>query len=116
MANRNFNRFQALEKEVKALYAEIAFDNSGEPTLVGGLGIESVALNGTDIEIVLQDKYNALLHVSAVEKSEAPQLTKPIAVLSADVQTFKQITLSNSDELAETSLLVRIDVKNTSAR
>lgn len=113
MANRNFNRFQALEKEVKSLYAEISLDGAGAPTLVKGLGIASVALDSGDIKLTLQDKYNRLMHVSVVEVG-SPTLTAPVSVVSEDVDGAKTIVLSNADALASTKLLVRIDVKNSS--
>ena len=116
MANRNFSRFQALEKEVKALYAEISFSAGGAPSIVKALGVESVALDSGKIKITLQDKYVRLLHVSVVEKSASPSLTAPVAVVAEDVASAKSITLSNADALASTSILVRIDLQNSTAR
>lgn len=113
MANRNFNRFQALEKEVKSLYAEISFDSLGAPSLVRALGVESVALDSGDIKLTLQDKYNRLMNVSVIEVGAA-SLTVPVSIVSEDVDVAKTIVLSNADALASTKLLVRIDVKNSS--
>lgn len=115
MANRNFNRFQALEKEVKSLYAEIDIAADGTASLTRGLGVESAALDGSDnIQITLQDKYNRLMHVSVVEVSATPLLASPVGVVSEDVAGAKTIVLSNADTLSSTKLLVRIDVKNSS--
>lgn len=116
MANRNFNRFQALEKEVKALYAEISFDGAGAPSIVKALGVASVELDGSDIKLTLQDKYVRMLHVSVIEKSASPALTAPVAVVAEDVAGDKSITLSNADALSSTSILVRIDLQNSTAR
>ena len=113
MANRNFNRFQALEKEIKSLYAEISLDGAGAPTLVRGLGVDSVVLNGGAVQINLQDKYMRLMNVSVIEVG-GPSLTSPVSILEADVAEGKYIILSNADALASTSLLVRIDLKNSS--
>lgn len=116
MANRNFNRFQALEKEVKSLYAEINLAVSGVPSLVAAhsLGIASViGDNSGNIQITLQDKYMRLMHVSVVEVG-APSITSPISVVSEDVAGAKTVTLSNADGLTSTKILVRIDVKNSS--
>jgi hypothetical protein len=113
MANRNFNRFQALEKEIKALYAEISFSALGAPTLVSGLGVAAVALDSGNIKITLQDKYMKLMHVSATVKGPTPSPVA-IGVVSEDVDNAKTVVLSNTDELASCSLLVRIDVKNSS--
>lgn len=116
MANRNFNRFQALEKEVKSLYAEITFAAGGAPALVAAhsLGIASVALDSGNIKITLQDKYMRLMNVSVTEVGASLDLTKPVGVISEDVANAKTLTLSNADALASTKLLVRIDVKNSS--
>lgn len=115
MANRNFNRFQALEKEVKSLYAEIAVAADGSASLVRGLGVESAVLDGSgNFKITLQDKYNRLMHVSVIEQAAAPLLTSPVGIVSEDVDNAKTIVLSNADTLSSTKLLVRIDVKNSS--
>jgi hypothetical protein len=115
MANRNFNRFQALEKEVKALYAEIDVAADGSASLVQGLGVASAELDGSgNFKITLQDKYNRLLHVSVVEVNASPLLASPVGVVSEDVAGAKTIVLSNADTLSSTTLLVRIDVKNSS--
>lgn len=115
MANRNFNRFQALEKEIKSLYAEITLDSLGAPALVANhsLGVASVALNAGNIKITLQDKYMRLMNVSAIEVGAA-SLTVPLSIVSEDVANAKTIVLSNADAIASTKLLVRIDVKNSS--
>lgn len=115
MANRNFNRFQALEKEVKSLYAEIDLSSLGAPTLVAAhsLGVASVALDSGNIKLTLQDKYMRLMSVSVTEVG-APSITSPVSVVAEDVAGAKTITLSNADALASTKILVRIDVKNSS--
>lgn len=117
MANRNFNRFQALDKEVKALYADIVVDGLGAPSLVAAnsLGISSVALSSGNIKITLDDKYMRLMSVSAIEVG-ASSLTAPISVVAEDVATNKSVTLSNADAITSTRLLVRIDLKNSSAK
>lgn len=116
MANRNFNRLQALEKEVKSLYAQIDFAPSGAPTLNAARSLGVVSAIGDlvgNIEITLQDKYMRLMNVSIVELGPAT-LTAPISVVSEDVANTKKLTLSNADAITSTTLLVRIDVKNSS--
>lgn len=59
MANRNFNRKQALEREVKDLYLEVSFGATGAPTIVSGVGITSITRNDAgDYTIVLDDRYH----------------------------------------------------------
>lgn len=120
MANRNFNRFQALEKEVKALYADVAIGATGAPTLTEGLGVASVVRDSAGVYIItLQDKYNRLMQVSAVQlAAAAEELT--IQLEAEAVATSKTVTIRCIDAAAaETDpsngsrLLIRIDVKNS---
>ena len=68
MASRNFSRKQALEKEVKTLYADVAIGASGAPTLTKGLGVASIARTGAGAyTITLEDKYVRLMHVDIKE-------------------------------------------------
>lgn len=120
MANRNFNRFQALEKEVKALYADISIGAAGAPTLVEGLGIASVALAGTGLyTITLQDKYNRLMSANAIAME--PSTVLHAYVYAETVSTNKTLSLIVVDPTGAaveppsgTRLLIRIDVKNSS--
>lgn len=67
MANRNFNRKQALEKEIKEIYALLTFGSSGAVTLTSGVGVSSVVKNATgDYTITLQDKYNSLKFLEGI--------------------------------------------------
>lgn len=123
MANRNFNRFQALEKEVKAIYADIAIGASGAPTLTVGTGVASVA-KGTDgvYTITLQDKYTRLVACEvAILSASAQDLAAQL--VSEDVDGAKTVVIRTIDATATevnpasgTRLLVRIDLKNSSAR
>lgn len=66
MANRNFNQFRySLEKNVVDLWAKVTF-SSGAATVARGKGIASITKNGTGTyDVVLQDKYVALLGFDA---------------------------------------------------
>ena len=69
MANRTFNDAQALEKEIKTLFAKISIGATGAPTLVkpGSLGIASVARSAQgDYLVTLEDKYPALMGFKGV--------------------------------------------------
>jgi hypothetical protein len=67
MADRSFNRKQALEKEVKEIYFKVAIGSSGAPTLdsVNSKGVASISRVSAGLyNITLQDKYNALMDMS----------------------------------------------------
>lgn len=128
MANRNFNRYQALTKEAKALFAKVAIGSSGAPTLsaADSLGITSVVRNSTGrYTITLDDKYNALLQVveSRQLASGAPSAVGGMVIRSETVASTKTIVIEFVDasgvavELASGSTLrLKIDVKNSSVQ
>jgi|TARA_R100000084_G_scaffold106752_1_gene65419 hypothetical protein len=75
MANRSFNRAQALDKEVKFLFLEATIGSGGDPTLVENksVGIKSIsdsAVGEYDITLGIpggdSDKYPALLYAQAI--------------------------------------------------
>ena len=75
MANRSFNRLQALDKEVKFLFLEATIGSSGAATLVENksVGIKSISRTAAgEYDITLgvpsgdADKYPALLFAQAV--------------------------------------------------
>lgn len=120
MASRGFNRKQALEKEVKELYALITFGASGAPTLTTGYGIASIAKNATgDYTITLSNKYVSFKCMSGTfEKSTGEDIR--VQLKSEAVATSKTInffTLAGSSAAHPSSgakLYLRIDLKNTS--
>lgn len=120
MANRNFNRFQALEKEVKALYAEVSIGNAGAPTLVSGLGVESITKNNTgDYTVKLQDKYMSLKACDvSILSTTVQDLT--IQLYSESVATSKEIRFLTVEAglcdhpASGSKLLIKIEVKNSS--
>tara|TARA_R100001480_G_scaffold17447_2_gene26689 strand:- start:3734 stop:4156 length:423 start_codon:yes stop_codon:yes gene_type:complete len=70
MANRNFNRLQAMDKEIKFLFLTATIGASGDPTLneSKSVGIKSISDTATgEYDITLgtpggsADKYNSLL-------------------------------------------------------
>jgi len=122
MANRNFNRFQALEKEVKSLYAEVAIGASGAPTLTKGLGIESISRTSTGLYVItLQDKYNRLMHANvsilSASAQDAVSQLQAETVASNRTITFRTQKGSDATVVDPTSgsvLHIKIDVKNSS--
>lgn len=120
MANRNFNRRQALEKEVKDLYAKVTIGVSGAPTLTVGYGIASITRTSAGLyRITLQDRYSSLKWFKAIHiKSSAEDLTfqlKAEAVNSAapTIDFFSLASGVATDPSNGDVLLIKIEVKNT---
>ena len=122
MANRNFNRQQALEKEVKTLFATISFDSSGDATLDAGLGISSTVAHTTDGEyvITLQDSYDKLLGLAGVFESATEEDIR-IQLDAEDVDgatpTIALFTLTGAtatDPADGTKLHLTIHLRNSS--
>ena len=121
MASRNFNRKQALEKEVKELYATVSIGATGAPTLTSKVGIASIVRNNQgDYTITLQDSYISLKHFSVSFIDSTPQdlivQLHSEAVLAS--KTIRFLTLTDAtatDPASGKILLIKIDVKNTTA-
>lgn len=120
MANRNFNRKQALEKEVKEIYAKITHGSSGAPTLTTGVGISSITRNTTgDYTLVLQDKYNSLKMAEAtLIKSSGEDIRMQIKSETVSSNgTINYLTLTGSsatDPSSGSILLLKFELKNSS--
>ena len=122
MANRSFNRKQALEREVKELYADIAIGSSGAPTLSRGTGVASISRTSTGLYVLtLSDAYQRLMAcqvsiLSASAEDIHPQLVSE-SVASAKTISFRTIKGSDGtvvDPASGDRLLIKIDLKNSS--
>ena len=121
MASRTFNRSQALEKEVKTLYAEVAIGATGAPTLTSGLGITSISRDSAGVYIVtLDDKYVRLMAFNVIQyEATAEDLTFQVEV--ADVVSAKTIQFQCKAAAVETDpssgsvLLLKVELKNTTS-
>lgn len=119
MASRNFNRKQALEKEIKELYAVLTFGSSGAVTLTTGYGIASVAKSDTgEYLVTLDDKYVSLKMFDAILlKSSGEDIRvqlKEEAVASDKTLSFFTLTGSSATNPSSGAvLLVKIELKNT---
>jgi hypothetical protein len=120
MANRNYNRHQSLEKEIKSLYADVAIGASGAPTINKALGVESITRDSAGVYILtLQDKYTRLVAVNAVQLVASAQDLN-IQLEAEDVDGAKTITLRcvsagvETDPANGSRLLINIDLKNSS--
>jgi hypothetical protein len=122
MANRTFNDAQALEKEVKTLYAKISIGASGAPTLVkpGSLGIASVSKVSTGLyRITLEDAYPALLGARVISlASSAADVTFQVKLETVSSTKLVEVFCLASGSVVEpasgTVLFVELSLKNTS--
>lgn len=119
MANRNFHRKQALEKEVKELYANISIGGTGAPTIVSALGVASITRNGAgDYSMVLSDNYASLkffncMHLSSSAQDLQYQLYSE-TVASTKIVRFLCLTGATPTDPASGKVLrIKLDVKNT---
>lgn len=121
MANRNFNRFQALEKEVKSLFADVSIGATGAPTLERGLGIASVVRDSAGTyTITLQDRFNRLMGASVMQIVSGGAEDLSFQLDSEDVDGDKEIVLvchtagTETDPSDGSRLLIELLLKNSS--
>jgi hypothetical protein len=125
MANRNFNRFQALEKEIKTLYAEISIGATGAPTLTKGAGIASISRTSEGLYVLtLSDVYYRLMSFFVI--CQAATAAVPLHFqMTAHSESSKTITFqaytddgdqtgTAQDPASGDILFIKIDVKNSS--
>lgn len=121
MANRNFNRFQALEKEVKALYADVAIGATGAPTLTKGLGIASIVRDSAGTyTVTLDDAYTRLMSASVIQIVSGGAEDLAFQLDSEDVDGAKTLVIvshvagTETDPSDGSRLLIKVEVKNSS--
>lgn len=121
MASRSFNRKQALEKEVKEIYALITFGASGAPTLTTGFGVTSIARNSQgDYTLVLDSRFSSLKNVSGTfikTTGEDIRIQLKSETVNASTKAVNFFTLtgaSATDPSNGAKLMLKIEVKNTS--
>ena len=122
MANRAYNRRQALEKEVKDIYVKISFAAAGAPTLVAGASYGAASIsrstNGT-YALTLSDKYNALKYADGCFLSSSAQDIR-VQISSETVNSTKVVnflTLTGAtptDPASGKVLILKLELKNTS--
>lgn len=88
MANRNFSRVQALNKEIKIIAGRLEDDDTRNAGL-GWTGANSAT--GTYV-ITLADKYNALISCTAMIQSTTGVDNFNITIASHDVTSAQTIT------------------------
>lgn len=108
MANRNFQRVQALQKEVKKLHVKIVTDGLGDVTSIFGTGITSVAHAADVYTITLDDQFNDFLGAAVL-----PGVASTFALDSQDVAN-KTVAVEFGTTQASTTIHIELIVKNTS--
>ncbi len=120
MANRNFNRKQALEKEIKELYALVTFGSSGAPTLTNGVGVASIVRNANgDYTVTLQDAYVSLKMVEGIllkstGEDIVVQLSAESVAVNKTVSFFTNTGATPTDPSSGALLYLKFELKNSS--
>jgi hypothetical protein len=125
MANRNFNRKQALDKEIKEIYAKVSVGASGAPTMDASrsVGVASVARNSAGrYTITLQDAYMHLHQLShSLQFAAGAPASAQMVIRSEAVDTAKTIVVEFLDASGAavdvdsgTILRFKFDLKNSS--
>jgi hypothetical protein len=126
MANRNFNRYQALTKEAKCLFAKAAIGATGAPTLsaADSLGVASIARTGVGAyTVTLQDRYSKFLFAEAcIQLSAGSPVVNAMVVRSEAVNsatpTIAIAFVDGSGAAAEipsgATLRLKCELKNSS--
>lgn len=122
MAQRNFNRKQALEREIKEIYAKIAIGASGAPTLsaADSQGCASISRTSAGLYVLtLSDKYFSFKHAAlAVATPAAEEISANIvseAVASAKTVTFRCTAAGvATDPASGDTIYISLQLKNTS--
>lgn len=125
MASRSFNRLQALQKEIKHLHAKVNIGTTGAPTLVtangASMGIASVVRDGQGLyTVTLEDQYVALVDFKVIQVASTAQDLN-FQIVSEDMTNkeikFRCLTAAvETDPAATTSLIIKIELKNTTAK
>ncbi len=121
MANRAFKKKQALEPEVKDLYAKITIGVTGAPTLTTGIGIESIVRSAQgDYRLTLQDQYYSLkffygIHLKSAGEDLVFQLKAETVSSTKLIDFFTNTGATPTDPANGDVLYLKIEVKNTSA-
>lgn len=121
MAERNFNRKQALEREIKEIYAKITIGASGAPTLVtaSSAGCASISRTSAGLYVLtLQDKYYSLKHASFhIQTPTAEDIVTHLSaesVASAKTVTFRCTTDAvATDPASGDTIYVALQLKNS---
>jgi hypothetical protein len=120
MANRNFSRMQALEKEVKELSLDVAIGAAGAPTLTEGLGVTSISRVSAGLyRITLNDKWSRLMdvhvvHLAATAEDLTAQVKLETVTTTKLVEVFTKVAAVATDPANGDRLLITLKLKNSS--
>lgn len=122
MANRHFHKMQALEREMKKLYVKITIGATGAPTLVGRLGIATIARTGAgDYRLVLEDKYVSLRGfkgslLDPLSEDIVFQLKAEDVDGAKTVDFFTNTAATATDPSNGATLLIELSLKNSGVK
>ena len=123
MANRNFNRLQALEKEVKTLHMKVAIGAAGAPTInaAQSQGVASITRVSAGLyDVVLQDNYMRLINIhpsiiAAAGEDLKIQIVSDSVASSTKTFRFRCVAVAAATDPANgDSILMSIELKNSS--
>lgn len=100
MANRNFNRLQALDKEIKHLHLIFSVGAVGAPTALKKLGITSVSrLSAGKYRFTLDDTYDSLMWLGITRElaAGAPGAVGGFVIRAQSVGTTKLVEVEFVD-------------------
>jgi len=125
MANRNFNRKQALEKEVKDIYFKVSFGATGAPTLSASdsLGVASIERDAQGTyTVTLDDKYHGGIKffdgvlLDAAAEDIYFQLKADSVASSKEVEFFCNTGATATDPSDGSVALFKLELKNNTIR
>jgi len=120
MANRNFNRKQSLEREVKDIYFSVSFGDTGAPTLLSSVGVASISRTSQGLYLVtLEDKYfGGLKHFSgtlldADAEDIVIQLKEEAVAVSKTLSFFTNTSATATDPSNGSKAFFKLELKNS---
>lgn len=109
MASRNFNRLQALDKEIKILTLKITTDGSADVSSISGSGFASASHSAGVYTITLQDKFVSLDGLSVISKTACN-----FKLNSETVSSTKTVVVQASASNTSSVIYVTLYLKNSS--
>tara|TARA_R100000656_G_scaffold584_1_gene971 strand:+ start:738 stop:1097 length:360 start_codon:yes stop_codon:yes gene_type:complete len=116
MANRSFKSVNAIQQDVIIFASKATLGAGTTVTLANGMGA-SAAYAGAVLTVTMDDKYNALLGLSAVVQNPAGGSGTPTHLISYTeaVSTTGVIALTFNDDISEDDVFsVMFVLKNSS--
>lgn len=116
----SYRRKQALETEIKTLFAKITIGGTGAPTLTTGYGITSISRTSAGLYVLtLDDTYASLkffdvIHIHSSVEDLKFQISAETVATNKTITFFTLAIGTATDPASGDVLLVKIDVKRSS--